>query len=269
MTVTVLFFISFFAAAPPSARTAEVRQHQNPSEVRRQEQSPFQSLPQYQEAARQISTVPASVSVPNRPDSSRGPADYYPAPQNPMVTGTVNFSQPDVNGQSIIRFPYNPELDRPVETRRPTENTVLQERAGFPADPNAASAMDTNGNPMIAGDPFQYQLPEGNVGFIPANITSLPQGIQVIGILILKNGKSIAAIRFPKMTNQREGDVYYVSEGDDIEIPFTKMNAQIRRPGVTGATEVPEIIFLKVQKITAQHVEVSSQSNLADRHILR
>jgi hypothetical protein len=118
----------------------------------------------------------------------------------------------------------------------------------------------------IINDPFQYKLPEGDIG-IPRNISSLPSGIQVTGILIFKNQKSIAAIRLPRTGNQRTSEIYYVREGDVIEVPNNLLPN--RRTSGSRGTSDTEILFLVVEKITPQHVEVRSRSNIADKHILR
>ncbi|MDO4549995.1 MAG: hypothetical protein Q4C96_01945 [Planctomycetia bacterium] len=119
---------------------------------------------------------------------------------------------------------------------------------------------------LLAADPFQYQTPENNAGFVPARMVSLPPEIKLVGVLMLKNRPALAAVQFPG-TGNRPGEIHYVQEGDDIEIPRYLLQNSKRRG--TTQEETAEILFLKVQKITSQHVEVSSQSNLEDRHYLR
>ncbi|MDR1270030.1 MAG: hypothetical protein LBK82_10950 [Planctomycetaceae bacterium] len=118
----------------------------------------------------------------------------------------------------------------------------------------------------VTNDPFRYNFPEGDIG-IPRNISSLPSGIQVVGILIFKNQKSIAAIRIPKTGNQRVSDIYYIHEGDVIEVPGNLLPN--RRPSGSRGTDDSAVLFLVVEKITSQHVEVRSRSNIADKHIIR
>ncbi|MDR0703650.1 MAG: hypothetical protein LBF88_01540 [Planctomycetaceae bacterium] len=127
------------------------------------------------------------------------------------------------------------------------------------------SPVPINPEPVI-NDPFQYRFPDG--GGIPRNISSLPAGIQVIGILMFKNQKSsTAAIRLPRTGNQRISEIYYVREGDIIEVPSNLLPN--RRTSGSRGTDGTEILFLVVEKITPQHVEVRSRSNVDDKHILR
>ncbi|MDO4584935.1 MAG: hypothetical protein Q4D62_12630 [Planctomycetia bacterium] len=133
---------------------------------------------------------------------------------------------------------------------------------------DSANPFQKTATPPLAADPFQYQQPASEGGFVPARLASLPPEIKLVGVLMLKDRPPIAAIRFPRGGGNHLGEIHYVREGDDIEIPRNLIRDG-RSRGVTPGEEDGEILFLKVQKITSQHVEVSSQSNLADRHYLR
>lgn len=139
--------------------------------------------------------------------------------------------------------------------------------ASYSSTTQAPSNPFQKTTPPLAADPFQYQQPESNGGFVPARLASLPPEIKLVGVLMLKDRPPIAAIRFPRGSGNHLGEIHYVREGDDIEIPRNLVrDTRSRAP---AGEEDGEILFLKVQKITSQHVEVSSQSNLADRHYLR
>ncbi|MDO4569692.1 MAG: hypothetical protein Q4D38_04855 [Planctomycetia bacterium] len=119
----------------------------------------------------------------------------------------------------------------------------------------------------LAADPFQYQRPSDNSEFVPARLASLPPEIKLVGVLMLEGREPIAAIRFPNAGGNHVGEVHYVREGEDIEIPRALLRTN--RSRTAPVEDEGEILFLKVQKITSQHVEVRSQSNLADKHYLR
>jgi hypothetical protein len=152
----------------------------------------------------------------------------------------------------------------PFDETTPTVPKIRQEPAT--AETPIPKQIIQEPQPGI-NDPFQYRLPDGDFGFVPRNISSLPSGIQVVGILMFKNQKSIAAIRIPKTGNQRVSEIYYVHEGDIIEVPSNLLSNR-RTSGARG-TDDTEILFLVVEKITSQHVEVSSRNNVADKHIIR
>jgi hypothetical protein len=160
----------------------------------------------------------------------------------------------------------------PLDEVTPSAPQVTPEPAiPEPAPPKQAIPKSVTPEPVIPepilNDPFQYKVPDGNFGFIPRNISVLPPGIQVVGILMFKNQKSIAAVRLPKTGNQRVSEIYYIREGDIIEVPSNLLPN--RRSSASRGSDDAEILFLVIEKITSQHVEVRSQSNIADKHIIR
>ncbi|MDR2440546.1 MAG: hypothetical protein LBE12_14385 [Planctomycetaceae bacterium] len=167
------------------------------------------------------------------------------SPQLPRALPSTEMPQPD---PQVPTAPTNPTPITPTPT-----NAIPPELEPINSEP-------------VINNPFQYRLPDGE-GLIPRNISSLPSGIQVIGILMLRDQKSIAAIRLPRTGNQRISEIYYIREGDIIEIPSNLLPN--RRTTPSRETDVAEILFLVVEKITPQHVEVRSRSNIADKHIIR
>lgn len=183
--------------------------------------------------------------------------------------------------QNIPAAPkLNPSLDTdtsPDSTQLDTvtKNQPTTEPAPLPLPlpvPVPSSVPETGTN-----NPFQYKEPEGAIGLVPRNISSLPAGIQVIGIMILGEHNSIAAIRIPKTNSTQRNtnptqisDVFYVHEGDIIEVPLGNLVSNRASSTNRGTTNsAAEVLFLVVEQITPQHVEVRSRSNIADKHILR
>ncbi|MDR1485235.1 MAG: hypothetical protein LBT09_10485 [Planctomycetaceae bacterium] len=191
------------------------------------------------------------------------------ATRNQPATQTQNPTAPNPTTPS----PVAPNLTtpNPPQPNIVTKNQPTAASTPLPA-PVAPSAPETG-----TSNPFQYNTPDGNNGLVPRNISSLPTGIQVIGIMILSDQKSIAAIRMPKInTTQRNtitaqnSDVFYVREGDIIEVPTGNLTTNRTNTTTRGIINSQnEILFLVIEKITSQHVEVRSRSNIADKHILR
>jgi hypothetical protein len=169
----------------------------------------------------------------------------------------------------------NPPTLLPAPLPQPSDIDVA-DQVPLPADPAPLPA--TNPQPFTeksTSNPFEYKENGEGLGLVPRNISSLPAGIQVIGIMILNDKKSIAAIRIPRTASMQRNtqsnsttDVFYVQEDDIIEVPTgnTPTNRSNTRGTINPSTDV---LFLIVEKITSQHVEVRSRSNIADKHILR
>jgi hypothetical protein len=252
----------------------------------------------------------ASDSVNQNTSAQNNPPINQECRTLPKISQTTHFVTPHINQQPTqshqnLRYiipvtlqqenqPNNQLTTQPTEqpanlpTNQPTNQT--QEITTTPTQPNNVTKKQTTPTPAQlptsptnttpeaganwgTGNPFQYHELEGSIGLIPRNISSLPAGIQVIGIMILNEQKSIAAIRLPKTTNTRNttsaqnSDVFYVREGDIIEVPTGALPTSRANRAITNPS--PEILFLVVEKITSQHVEVRSRSNIADKHILR
>jgi hypothetical protein len=227
-----------------------------------QPQSQPQSQPlQPQQQFRYI--VP--VALQNQPANQveNQPANpHVNSPIEPPVDSLVN-PLVDPPSNQTPDSPLNPSQLNIVTQNQPTSDPALLPAPLPPALPDVGTT-----------NPFQYREPDGGVGLVPRNISSLPAGIQVIGIMILNEQKSIAAIRIPKTNTTQRGsssaqnsDVFYVREGDIIEVSAGILTTNRTNRGTT--TPSAEVLFLVVEKITSQHVEVRSRSNIADKHILR
>ncbi|MDR1480622.1 MAG: hypothetical protein LBJ00_16970 [Planctomycetaceae bacterium] len=204
------------------------------------------------------------------------PVAMQEAVENPAVDTNQN-SNLEQEQEQIISVTKNPPTLLPSPS--PQLSPILNpDSASLPA--NSAPLPATNSPPVAEtnnGNPFQYKELDGGIGLVPRNISSLPAGIQVIGIMIFNDQKSIAAIRIPRIASAQRNpqsktttDVFYVHEGDIIEVPTGNIST-IRPNSTTRGITNPsaEVLFLVVEKITPQHVEVRSRSNIADKHILR
>lgn len=116
----------------------------------------------------------------------------------------------------------------------------------------------------LAADPFKYRAPEGGDGFVPAPI-DMPEGIQVMGILMMNSGHSLAALKLPG-----EDELYYVAENDDIPIR-AKLRSGPGAPAASRAAAGAEsgIFYLKIKRITSRHVEVFPEHSPTNIQILR
>lgn len=175
--------------------------------------------------------------------------------------------------QGVRQTSFHQPAAAPAPRVAPMPTAPARQPQSAPA--SSLTARQFSPQALAAGNPFDYQRSasdagdEGDSGFYPTKLVSLPPEIQLVGILMLKDREPIAAIRFPG-TGKQLGEVHYVREGDDIEIPSSLLRPAGRQPKAAAqAAELDEIVYLKVRKITPQHVEVSSQSNMADRHFLR
>lgn len=217
---------------------------------------------------------------------SSGAMDLFSTTQTPQAAQTARASEPLLPDRmqtlyvipEAVRAPANPvrqaSFHQPAATAAPRVAAPVRQAQPAPAPLPTSRQFDPQA--MVAGNPFDYDRGgSGNSsddtdgGFYPTKLVSLPPEIQLVGILMLKDRDAIAAIRFPG-TGKQLGEVHYVREGDDIEIPASLLRPAGRQPKAAAqVAEIDEIVYLKVRKITPQHVEVSSQSNMADRHFLR
>jgi hypothetical protein len=150
------------------------------------------------------------------------------------------------------------EADRPLSGQAdglPEDRTPVREPV-----PAAAG--------MLAADPFRYRVPEGSEGFVPSPEVELPEGIRVLGILVMGSGHAIAALQLPGAE-----EVFYVRENDDVQIRGSVRTAPAGRS--TAGSPSPSsptgsgLFYLKISKITPQHVEVFPQHNPTNIQILR
>ena len=181
-------------------------------------------------------------------------------------------------GLAILDAAQCPLFSHPALAQQPGAGFT----AAIPPESRAASAPDWRGNPValdlqVAADPFQYRVPEKSGGFVPAGSVDLPAGIRVLGILVIEGVGSLAALQLPG-----DNDVYYVREGDDLQIRLTtRGTTSVRRatsppsskqPRSTSAS-VPSspsnVFYLKIDKITAEQVVVYPQHNPTNVHVYR
>jgi hypothetical protein len=206
-------------------------------------------------------------SVPHSSVSQNLNSDFDSDQLSSPITHTLPSTEITPPDPQTMPKQVNPTIPtNPVNPANPINPTnSVNPTNSIPTVSPLPTPEPANSVPII-NDPFQYRLPDGRE-LIPRNISSLPPGIQVIGILIFQNQKSIAAIRLPRTGNQRASEIYYVREGDLIEVPSNLLPN--RRTAAQRGIDDTEILFLRVEKITPQHVEVTSGSNVDDRHILR
>ncbi|MDR1290616.1 MAG: hypothetical protein LBK06_05390 [Planctomycetaceae bacterium] len=233
---------------------------------------------------RSLPPIPAPVSY-----ASRQPTQ----PQQNFRYIVPAVMQKTTENQTVDTLPNQTTPNRPTPvTEKPP--TLLPAPLPQPADIDTANQLPLSANaaPLPAtnpqqstetntrnpSNPFEYRGQDGEgIGLIPRNISSLPAGIQVIGIMILNDKKSIAAIRIPRTAPLQRNtqsnattDVFYVQENDIIEVPTGNLTTNRSNTSTRGTINPSnEILFLIVEKITSQHVEVRSRSNIADKHILR
>lgn len=116
-----------------------------------------------------------------------------------------------------------------------------------------------------SANPFRYSKPDQNGGFVPAT-TRIPAGIKVLGIMIVDGQKPLAVLQVPGMT-----DVLYVRPGDIVGVTSKpvalKRKATRKASGSAGVYH--DVVYLKIEKITDQQVELYPQKNPAGLQILR
>jgi hypothetical protein len=221
------------------------------------------------------------VPVAMQESTQESTLESLPFDETTITAPTTPTAPQNLQNQNVNSEQFSPPIPRPLPSTgitqpnpqlvpKPTVTTNTPEVSN-PTIPTPTVLSTPAPEPTVPApvinNPFQYKSPDGDIGLIPRNISSLPSGIQVMGILMLKNQKSVAAIRLPRTANQRTEEIYYVHEGDIIEVPSNLLSNR-RIQGSRGIDDI-EILFLVVEKITPQHVEVRSRSNIADKHIIR
>ncbi|MDR2762537.1 MAG: hypothetical protein LBB88_08065 [Planctomycetaceae bacterium] len=216
------------------------------------------------EISESTTTTTSNQTQPNIVTKNLPPLDSTPTQQTSSIESPNSTQSSDAT------------TSNPVMSNSTTSSNVTPLSSPTPSPPPIPPS--TTLIPEVGtSNPFQFREADGEVGLVPRNILSLPTGIQVIGIMIVNEKNAIAAIRIPKInaTPQRNvspalmSDVYYVHEGDIIEIPTNSQSNRSIQSTRGNGNSSPEILFLVVEKITSQHVEVRSRSNIADKHILR
>jgi hypothetical protein len=125
-------------------------------------------------------------------------------------------------------------------------------------------------------DPFQYRTSDGNIMMVPSRSSVLPQGIRVVGVLIMedKNQLPIAAVQMPNISGSASRSsvsdtIHYVHEGEMLEVNRSMLNARSSaRPLKDNGTQ-SETLFNEIFKITPYQIEVHSKDNFEDKHIIR
>ena len=119
---------------------------------------------------------------------------------------------------------------------------------------------------QLAADPFQYRTPEGTGAgtgaFTPSPTLELPPGIKVAGILVMDSGDAVAAMQFPG-----EDDLYYVREQDDLLVRTVPRDARSSRTADPAGSR--PALYLKISKITPEHVIVYPEHSPTNIHIFR
>ncbi len=155
--------------------------------------------------------------------------------------------------------------ERPVQSdSRRSAGLVVQR---LPRAEVSAQTAKMPSPEKLAADPFQYRTPEGTSAeggaFTPSPAVELPPGIKVAGILVMESGGAVAALQLPG-----EDDLYYVREGDDLQVRNLAQDARASRG--KGATESPKVVlYLKISKITPEHVVVYPEHSPTNIHIFR
>ena len=99
-------------------------------------------------------------------------------------------------------------------------------------------------------NPFRYRIPQS--GYVPSSYSTVPSGIELLAIMVVKDQKPLAVLQVPGMVT-----VFYVQEGDSISYE-QKINAKESR-----------IVHLRIDAITSQQVELHLEDNLESKRVLR
>jgi hypothetical protein len=104
-------------------------------------------------------------------------------------------------------------------------------------------------------DPFTYGGPE-DAGYVRVANARIPSDIQLLGVIVMKDEEPIAAISVPGASG-----VLFVNEGSVV---------QVVAPTPEG-TDIygSEPLYIFINKITANEVEVSPRTRPEDKRILR
>ncbi len=132
------------------------------------------------------------------------------------------------------------------------------ESANVEHDTPALEAPDDNqpavDTPKPARDPFTYGARE-DAGYVSAANARIPSGIELLGVIVMKGEKPLAAIRVPGAQG-----VLFVSEDDVVQVSHASKE---------GKKSTSEPIYIFISRITADEVEVSPKTRPEDKRILR
>jgi hypothetical protein len=114
------------------------------------------------------------------------------------------------------------------------------------------SAVNT---PRPGRDPFTYGARE-DAGYVSVANARIPSDIQLLGVIVMKGEKPIAAIRVPGAHG-----VLFVSEGSVVQVAAP--------PSEDKKKSATEPVYIFINRITADEVEVSPRTRPEDKRILR
>lgn len=110
----------------------------------------------------------------------------------------------------------------------------------------------------LAKDPFEPNRNEKGEGFIRAPHADIPAGIKVRGIIITEDFSPVAALEVPLHDNLilvRTNEVFSVMKPSGVK--------------KTARSYSAERVYLKVESISSQQVEIYPQNNPAGKQVLR
>jgi hypothetical protein len=152
--------------------------------------------------------------------------------------------------------------ERPVQPQGSHDRAPMEEPSQVPEARAKPLLLE-----QLAADPFQYRIPEGTGAeggvFTPSPALELPPGIKVAGILVMESGDAVAALQLPG-----EEDLYYVRESDNLQIRSSANDARSAR-GRDAVEGVKPALYLKISKITPEHVVVYPEHSPTNIHIFR
>ncbi len=120
--------------------------------------------------------------------------------------------------------------------------------------PQKADAPDAETR-KPARDPFTYGARE-DAGYVSVANARIPSDIQLLGVVVMKGEKPIAAIRVPGAS-----DVLFVTEGSVVQVVAPKSEDKKKSPS--------EPLYIFINRITSDEVEVSPRTRPEDKRILR
>jgi hypothetical protein len=136
-----------------------------------------------------------------------------------------------------------PAVEERAETKEPS------------SDASRAPESENTEKTGVPRNPFAYS--DGRTsGYVTLTNARIPSGIQLVGVVVMKGQKPIAAIRIPG-----ESDVLFVTEGSVV---------QIERPSTKDPkAESAEPLYILISRITTDEVEVSPRTRPEDKRIVR
>jgi hypothetical protein len=133
----------------------------------------------------------------------------------------------------------------------PLENEQSREHSAVAGADEGSKA----GSVLPASDPFSYQG-SGSAEYVSMPDARIPHGVRLLGVLLMEGGEPMAAIEVPGT----EGALF-VEEGSVVQVlPATSKTSD-------GSESEP--LYIQINRITPDEVEVSPRTRPEDRRILR